>query len=161
MQGLTPDTVQAVQLLRNYAQKSGYGRGFKVVSALRSCAEQNAIYAQGRTTPGPIVTNAKGCMSWHVHGRAVDINAPLEHLPYLGRFWESLGGTWGGRFGDPGHFGWHPGMKAGQLCNESTCEFQAMQPVYPKEGNMLGSKVLQATIAGGITFAIAMMVINR
>lgn len=28
-----------------------------------------------------------------------------EILP-LGEFWESLGGTWGGRFGDAEHFSW-------------------------------------------------------
>lgn len=39
----------------------------------RSIAEQNALYAQGRTTKGPVVTNAKGGSSFHNYGLAVDL----------------------------------------------------------------------------------------
>lgn len=40
---------------------------------LRTVAEQNELYAQGRTKPGPIVTRARGLDSWHNYGMAVDI----------------------------------------------------------------------------------------
>ena len=40
---------------------------------LRTFAEQNAIYAQGRTKPGKIVSNAKAGLSYHNYGMAVDI----------------------------------------------------------------------------------------
>jgi peptidoglycan L-alanyl-D-glutamate endopeptidase CwlK len=40
---------------------------------LRTFAEQNALYAQGRTKPGKIVTNAKGGLSYHNYGMAIDI----------------------------------------------------------------------------------------
>jgi len=40
---------------------------------LRTYAEQNALYAQGRTTAGKVVTNAKGGRSYHNFGLAVDI----------------------------------------------------------------------------------------
>ena len=40
---------------------------------LRTFAEQDAIYAQGRTKPGKIVTNAKKGLSYHNYGLAVDI----------------------------------------------------------------------------------------
>lgn len=40
---------------------------------LRTFAEQNAIYAQGRTKPGKIVTQAKGGLSMHNYGLAIDI----------------------------------------------------------------------------------------
>jgi peptidoglycan LD-endopeptidase CwlK len=41
---------------------------------LRTIAEQNAIYAQGRNgNPGKIVTKAKGGLSWHNYGMAIDI----------------------------------------------------------------------------------------
>lgn len=40
---------------------------------LRTFAEQDALYAQGRTTEGKIVTNAKGGQSYHNYGLAVDI----------------------------------------------------------------------------------------
>lgn len=44
----------------------------RIVQGLRTIAEQNAIYAQGRTKPGPIVTNAKGGSSYHNYGLAFD-----------------------------------------------------------------------------------------
>lgn len=40
---------------------------------LRTFAEQDALYAQGRTKPGTKVTNAKGGQSTHNYGLAVDI----------------------------------------------------------------------------------------
>jgi peptidoglycan LD-endopeptidase CwlK len=40
---------------------------------LRSFEEQQAIYNQGRTTPGNIVTNAKPGSSYHNYGLAIDI----------------------------------------------------------------------------------------
>jgi peptidoglycan LD-endopeptidase CwlK len=44
----------------------------RVVQGLRTIDEQNALYAQGRTAPGPIVTNAKGGTSYHNYGLAFD-----------------------------------------------------------------------------------------
>ena len=44
-----------------------------VTATLRSNAEQAALYAQGRTTPGAIVTNAKPGESAHNYGLAVDV----------------------------------------------------------------------------------------
>ena len=43
-----------------------------ITSTLRTFQEQAALYAQGRTTPGPIVTNAKPGQSLHNYGLAVD-----------------------------------------------------------------------------------------
>jgi peptidoglycan L-alanyl-D-glutamate endopeptidase CwlK len=40
---------------------------------LRTIKEQDELYAQGRTKPGAIVTNARGGMSYHNYGLAVDI----------------------------------------------------------------------------------------
>ncbi|EAD5544927.1 N-acetylmuramoyl-L-alanine amidase family protein [Listeria monocytogenes] len=44
-----------------------------VAQGYRSKTEQNALYAQGRTKPGSIVTNAKGGQSNHNFGVAVDL----------------------------------------------------------------------------------------
>ena len=44
----------------------------RVVQALRTIAEQNALYAQGRTKPGQIVTKARGGSSYHNYGLAID-----------------------------------------------------------------------------------------
>lgn len=40
---------------------------------LRTNAEQDALYAKGRTAPGGKVTNARGGYSYHNYGLAVDI----------------------------------------------------------------------------------------
>lgn len=40
---------------------------------LRTIAEQDKLYAQGRTTPGAIVTKARGGYSYHNYGLAIDI----------------------------------------------------------------------------------------
>lgn len=44
-----------------------------VAQGYRSIAEQNALYAQGRTAPGAIVTRARGGQSNHNFGVAVDL----------------------------------------------------------------------------------------
>lgn len=55
--------------LRNVIKK------FRVAQAYRTFAEQNTLYAKGRTTgkKGKVVTNAKGGQSNHNYGLAVDI----------------------------------------------------------------------------------------
>lgn len=45
----------------------------RFTQTFRTIAEQNALYAQGRTTPGKIVTWAEGGRSYHNYGLAVDI----------------------------------------------------------------------------------------
>ena len=40
---------------------------------LRTIAEQNKLFAQGRTAPGKIVTKARGGLSFHNYGLAIDI----------------------------------------------------------------------------------------
>lgn len=44
--------------------------------------------------------------SMHELGRAFDVTGPPALLKKLGFIWESWGGRWGGRFGDPIHFEW-------------------------------------------------------
>ncbi|MBY9079060.1 M15 family metallopeptidase [Paenibacillus sp. HN-1] len=43
-----------------------------ITQGLRTVAEQNALYEQGRTKPGAIVTNARGGYSYHNYGLAID-----------------------------------------------------------------------------------------
>lgn len=49
----------------------------RVTQGLRTWAEQAALYAQGRTSPGKIVTDAQPGTSWHQFGLAVDV-APFD-----------------------------------------------------------------------------------
>lgn len=51
---------------------------FRFSHVLRTNAEQDALYAKGRTTPGPRVTNARGGSSYHNYGLAVDIVELLD-----------------------------------------------------------------------------------
>lgn len=44
----------------------------QITQGLRTIAEQDALYAQGRTKPGPVVTNARGGQSYHNYGLAID-----------------------------------------------------------------------------------------
>jgi len=45
----------------------------EVISGLRSWSAQAALYAQGRTKPGKIVTKARPGSSWHNYGLAIDL----------------------------------------------------------------------------------------
>lgn len=106
-----------------------------VASGRRTCAEQNAIYAKGRTVPGAIVSNARGCMSWHVQGRAFDVNlgkgAKTSDYAWLGAEWVKLGGKWGGDFADYGHFEYHPGLTIEAVCpNPDDCRNTAAPMFY-------------------------------
>lgn len=53
--------------------KLGKGVRLRFTHVLRTFEEQNALYAQGRTKKGKVVTNAKGGQSFHNYGLAVDI----------------------------------------------------------------------------------------
>lgn len=105
----------------------------KVISAMRSFAEQNELFAQGRTKPGKIVTKARGGFSNHNFGIAFDIGifkgstdpekaktfvpeSPLYKV--IGALGTDLGLEWGGNWTsikDEPHFqlrpGWADGMK--------------------------------------------------
>jgi peptidoglycan L-alanyl-D-glutamate endopeptidase CwlK len=54
--------------------QQSYAKGIPIVitQGMRTIAEQNALYAQGRTKKGNIVTNAKGGSSYHNYGLAID-----------------------------------------------------------------------------------------
>lgn len=49
------------------------GLTVKIICGTRTFAEQAALYAKGRTAPGPRVTNAKPGSSFHNYGCAIDV----------------------------------------------------------------------------------------
>jgi peptidoglycan L-alanyl-D-glutamate endopeptidase CwlK len=55
------------------AAMSARGVSIEVISGLRSWAAQAALYAQGRTKSGRIVTKARPGSSWHNFGLAIDL----------------------------------------------------------------------------------------
>jgi peptidoglycan L-alanyl-D-glutamate endopeptidase CwlK len=87
------------ELLRRLAAE---GLTFKVTSGSRTQAEQDKLFAQGRTAPGPIVTWTR--RSRHIGGRAIDLtlfsgSKPVWESPaYLraGQIGQELGLVWGG-----------------------------------------------------------------
>lgn len=55
------------------AECKANGLGVLVTCTYRSGAEQDALYAQGRTKPGPKVTNARAGQSFHQYRVALDL----------------------------------------------------------------------------------------
>lgn len=117
---LTDDTNEAVARLLSRAKDLGLT--VRIDSTRRTCGEQAAEFAKGRTVEGSVVTQVSGCRSYHVLGRAVDIFVgtwDCADYEELGKFWESIGGRWGGRFSfrDCVHFEWpHPLLPLEALC---------------------------------------------
>lgn len=78
-----------------------------ISETIRTDERQDYLYAQGRTRPGTIVTNAKGAdkQSYHQWGLALDIFQNLKGSEYersflntVGEIAESIGFEWGGRW---------------------------------------------------------------
>lgn len=103
-------------------------RGFDVIvtSTYRDNESQNALYAQGRSLPGPKVTNAKGGESFHNYKVALDV-VPLRNgkpvwnttgldaalWEEIGKIGESCGFEWAGRwksFKEMAHFQYTKGL---------------------------------------------------
>ena len=82
------------------------GIAIKIISGTRTYDEQNALYEQGRTKPGRIVTNARGGYSNHNFGIAFDIGVfeggrYLDESPAykaVGALGMKLGLEWGGNW---------------------------------------------------------------
>lgn len=70
---LHPHVKKQAEKLEVNANKRLTKYSMKITHGFRSFAEQNALYAQGRTTKGSKVTNAKGGQSMHNFGLAIDI----------------------------------------------------------------------------------------
>lgn len=75
----------------------------QITSTRRSWQEQAQLYAACGHGQCQYPAAPPG-RSMHQVGRAFDYVAPKRVLAQLGAIWESVGGTWGGRFGDEIHF---------------------------------------------------------
>lgn len=130
-------------LLETLAQN---GMQVEVVQGLRTFAEQDGLFAQGRSKPGPVVTRARGGQSNHNYGLAVDLvpfnngvpnwNAPLGVWATIGSEAEKLGLEWGGdwkKFVDKPHVQL-PGMSVAECLS-----------LYRRAGNKLDLVWAEAT----------------
>lgn len=71
---LHPSVREEVTQIITQCDKALTGKAkIRITQGLRNNAEQDAMYAQGRTAPGKKITNAKGGQSIHNYGFAVDI----------------------------------------------------------------------------------------
>lgn len=114
---LLPEVRPIARALVHTAASTGIR--IKIISGLRTFAEQDALFAKGRTRPGRRVTNARGGFSNHNFGIAFDIGV-FEGSRYLpespkynavGTLGVGLGLEWGGNwksFVDAAHFQLRP-----------------------------------------------------
>jgi peptidoglycan L-alanyl-D-glutamate endopeptidase CwlK len=97
-----------------------------VIAGTRTWAEQDAIYAQGRTKPGPIVSRARGGESRHNFGLAIDLGLfvngkYLEDSPFYDHIGKIVakfpqlewGGNW--KFVDEPHVEYRTGLTLAQM----------------------------------------------
>lgn len=102
---LHPKIRCAVKNFINEVDKT-LGIKLRVIQGFRTYAEQNTLYAQGRTTKGKKVTNAKGGQSNHNFGLAIDVaeikngnidwNEQETVLPKIAPIGKKWGFEWGG-----------------------------------------------------------------
>ncbi len=122
---MNPEFLRRVESTINQLRAEGWDVRVAPQGGFRSFEQQQALYNQGRTTPGNIVTNAEAGESWHNYGLAADLilnDANGQPIwPDPSPFWDRLGEVaqanglyWGGNFGDRPHVEYHPGLSAGQ-----------------------------------------------
>ena len=123
---LVPPAKQRAQAFVDAAKAKGID--LLVTSTYRDNESQAALYAQGRTTPGDVVTNAKPGQSWHNYRCALDVVALVNGKPIwnkkdpiwqkIGEIGKSCGLEWAGDWKDfkefP-HFQYTGGMTLAQL----------------------------------------------
>lgn len=110
IKALHPGLQQKIVQLRKLCEKNGLKIG--IGECLRTVAEQDALYAQGRTKPGNRVTNARGSSysSQHQWGIAADFyrndgagayNESGDFFGKVGQLAKSIGLGWGGDWKSP------------------------------------------------------------
>jgi peptidoglycan LD-endopeptidase CwlK len=121
------------------------GIQIRIISGFRTYEAQAALYAQGRTSPGRVVTNARPGYSNHNFGIAFDVGV-FEGSRYLGESPKykavgalgiDIGLEWGGSWKtlvDEPHFqlrpSWAAGMAERQMLAELRTRRTTEAPVY-------------------------------
>ncbi|BAU28237.1 peptidoglycan L-alanyl-D-glutamate endopeptidase CwlK [Aneurinibacillus soli] len=128
-----------------------------ITQGYRSIAEQNDLYAQGRTKPGKIVTNARGGQSYHNYGLAIDFvlytkdgkdvtwDDSSAEWKQVVRVFKSKEFAWGGdfrTFKDTPHFEMTFGYTYSQLQNGKGPVRPATVVVIPEPAKAVSSAVL-------------------
>ena len=139
-----------------------------ISSTYRSSDYQDYLYAQGRTRPGSIVTNARGGQSMHNFRLAFDFfqNIPSKEWSDAnffatgGRIWREMGGMWGGDwkdFIDKSHCEYTGGLTlknlqdGKKLPDNAVMPWESSTPPPPPEKSFAPSdKNLAAMVALGV-----------
>jgi peptidoglycan LD-endopeptidase CwlK len=87
-----PELAKRVRSLNDSCEANGVT--LRVTQGLRSWADQAAFYAQGRTVPGNIVTNAEPGFTAHNFGYAVDVAPGKEGMPTFVPDWNTMDVSW-------------------------------------------------------------------
>ena len=126
LEDLLPPVRERVE--RMIAACKAEGIDLLVTSTYRDNASQEALYAQGRTAPGRIVTNARAGQSYHNYRCAVDV-VPIRNgkaiwdakdpvWQRIGALGKAAGLEWAGdwkRFKEFPHFQYTGGLTLAQL----------------------------------------------
>lgn len=125
IEDLTPHVAKLCRAFVAACKKEGID--ILITSTWRDNEAQNALYAQGRTKPGKVVTNAKAGQSIHNYKLAFDfvpiVNGKaqwndLRTFKRAGEIGEKLGLEWAGRwksFKELAHLQWTGGLSLSQL----------------------------------------------
>jgi peptidoglycan L-alanyl-D-glutamate endopeptidase CwlK len=129
LKDLTPQCQLKAEQFLNSCDKAGID--VLIYCTLRTSEEQNELYAQGRTKPGKIVTNARGGSSFHNYGMAFDFVPIFAGKPAwndaamyarCGIIAESIGlewaGRWTGKLRETAHCQYTEGKTISQLRGE-------------------------------------------
>lgn len=133
-----------------------------IVGGSRSFEQQQATYDQGRTTPGPIVTNAKPGDSYHQYNLALDVvPRAYKSLPNwnpegplwerIGQIGEAAGLQWGGRWSKPDrpHF-----QFAGAPLAELKEYWEKFKQIMPIEVTPTTTAIVAALVIGAVFWFI-------
>jgi len=126
IEDLLPPVQQRVKAMIDACKAEGID--LLITSTYRDNASQNALYAQGRTAPGKVVTNARAGQSFHNYRCAVDV-VPLRNgkpvwdskdaiWQRIGSIGKAAGLEWAGdwkRFKEFPHFQYTGGLTLAQL----------------------------------------------
>ncbi|MHA6533046.1 M15 family metallopeptidase [Paenibacillus sp. BAC0078] len=175
--GLHPAVLAAAKTLIERCYSCGVP--VLITQGLRTIAAQDELYAQGRTKPGAIVTNAKGGYSYHNYGLAIDFALLLPNGSNVSwdmkrdgdndqtsdwlevvRQAKDLGFEWGGdwsSFKDYPHFQMSfgltlAGLRAGAKPSEAAVE-AAYRLVNTKEEQAVKSNAIAVVKVNGVKIA--------
>ena len=130
----------------DFAKNNGYE--YRAISGNRTFAEQQALYNQGRSTPGKVVTNAQQGFSNHNYGIAVDMgvfkdgkyldgsdpSTAQNFHRFAAQIASKYGLEWGGNwttFKDYPHFQYNTGKTISQLHQLATKDMDPSNVNFP------------------------------